>query len=219
MNNNSIFLDELPHSVEIGGLEVEIKSDFKTSIKFAETLRDNELEENEKVNKALFLYYPILENTTDNSSEHDKQLFIHIKDNLQEAISKMLWFYRCGEEAEESKQGEEKQVKVIFSYSHDYKAMVSDFKREYNTNLLEETLHWWTFKTFFNGLSKKSEISERMRIRSIDITKVPKEQVEYYKAMKKLYEIPRDIKEIEEEDEFDKMMMSGGDIAAFIKKE
>jgi len=196
-----MLLLKLPRSLNIGGAEVEINSGFHTSIQFQEVIKDKETLENKDTLEILNLYFPIVKNTTDNSTELEKNLCIKVLENAKEAYEKILWFYRCGEEKAENAQNEDKPTRDVFSYQHDSQALISDFKREYDIDLLETNLHWWNFKSYLNGLTENSEIKQRMKFRTVDITKVPKEQQEYYRRMKKAYEIPHDKEEIKKNSE------------------
>lgn len=204
---NSILLSKLPQTLKIGGVEVGINTDFRTFLQYEKILSDNKLEDNEKINKILDLVYPVLRETTDNSSQEQIILYKHVLENIKESIDKIQWFYRCGKDIEDNKETDSKVLKEIYSFEHDSEAIISDFKREYNINLSEEDLHWWTFKTYFNGLKEDSELKQRMRFRTIDIAKVPKEQQEYYRKMKKIYEIPHDKEEVKKNSELASIFM------------
>jgi hypothetical protein len=192
-------LQDLPQTLNIGGFEVNINYDFKTSIKFNELTKGKEKLDNEDIWQALCLYYPVLKNTTDNSSIAEKELFIHIKDNLQEAVDKMFWFYGCGKDIKESNHSEGKSPLEIFSYEYDSDYIYTALLGQFGINLSKERdLHWWSFKAMLNSLSEDTELRQRMKFRAADITKVPKEQQEYYRKMKKIYEIPRDKEEVKQ---------------------
>lgn len=81
----NIILDWLPNTVEIGGKEYQIRSDFRTSILF-ETMMHSDLSGWEKLNQMVSIYYPII--------PRDRKL----------AIEKALWFYNCGKEKEQREE-------------------------------------------------------------------------------------------------------------------
>ncbi len=80
-----MLVDLVPTSVTIDGEKYEINSNFRTSILFELMISDTELSEKQKLEQALKLYYPI------------------IPANINEAIEKILWFYRCGKDIVKSK--------------------------------------------------------------------------------------------------------------------
>lgn len=195
---NNLLIDKLPQSVNIGGFEVRINSDFRASITFEEILKNPKLSDEQMFNKALSIYYG-----------EDKEIKQVINSNIEEAIKKMIWFYRCGKEAKEDTESKAKQVD-IYSFEHDAEKIYSAFLDQYRIDLQEiEHLHWWKFKALFGALKEDNEISKIMSIRATDISKLPKEQKEHYKKLKKIYEIPRDDEEVKANDDLTNALLSG----------
>lgn len=185
----NILVDLLPTTIEINNMEYEINSDFRTSILFELLMQDDFIGEEERILMALQLYYPI------------------IPADVNLAIEKMLWFYRCGKDIKKSKgNGKGKSITQIYSFEHDDDYIYAAFLDQYSIDLQDiEYLHWWKFKAMFNSLKEDIKIVKIMEYRSIDLSKIKdKEQKAYYKRMKDLYEIPiskdedRKLKEIEE---------------------
>jgi len=96
----------------------------------------------------------------------------------------------------------------IYSFEYDGDSICSAFKEQYSIDLTNEPLHWWRFKAYFNSLNENTDIRKKMSIRATDINKLPIEQREQYKKLKKAYEIPKDEEE-EEIDELDLALMNG----------
>lgn len=185
----NILVDLLPVTVEINNKEYEINSDFRTSILFELLMQDSELSDDDRGIRALQLYYPIIPN------------------DINLAIEKMLWFYRCGKDIKKSKGNSKgKSVTQIYSFENDDDYIYAAFMDQYNIDLQDiEYLHWWKFKAMFSSLKEDIKIVKIMEYRSIDLSKIKdKEQKAYYKRMKDLYELPiskdedRKLKEIEE---------------------
>lgn len=180
----NILIDLLPIEVEINNEEYEINSDFRTSILFELLMQDSSIGEEKKIIMALQLYYPI------------------IPKNINEAIDKMLWFYRCGKDITKSKGNSKgKSVTRIYSFEHDDDYIYAAFMDQYNIDLQDiEHLHWWKFKAMFNSLKEDIKIVKIMEYRSMDLSKIKdKEQKSYYKQMKELYKLPDDISNSEKE--------------------
>ena len=76
----NILTDPAPKTVEIDGAAVPINWDFRASIRFEVIMSDASLSDEEKIEKALEVYYP------------------KIPYNLSEAVDRILWFYRAGKE-------------------------------------------------------------------------------------------------------------------------
>ena len=81
----NILTERAPKTVNIGGAEIPINSDFRVSIRF-EQLIDEPIPDEEKILQALALYYPFP--VTD----------------ISEAINKMLWFYAAEKMVKDQEQ-------------------------------------------------------------------------------------------------------------------
>jgi hypothetical protein len=194
----NILVDLLPITVEIDNKEYEINSDFRTSILFELLMQDDSIGEEDKILMALQLYYPV----------------IPVDINL--AIEKILWFYRCGKDIKKSKaKGKSKSVTQIYSFEYDDDYIYAAFMDQYNIDLQDiEYLHWWKFKAMFNSLKEDIKIVKIMEYRSIDLSKIKdKEQKAYYKKMKNLYEIPISKDEDRKLREIEEAILNGGDLS------
>ena len=81
----NILMDELPYTVTIAGHTVPINTDYRTGIYFEQCLADEMLDDDEKLNEILLLYFgegigPLLTDW----------------ETVTEAIGVVMWFYRCG---------------------------------------------------------------------------------------------------------------------------
>lgn len=199
----NILIDLLPTTIEIDNNKYEINSDFRTSILFELLMQDNSIINEDKIDLALNLYY----------NE------VPPREYRQEAVEKILWFYRCGKDIKKSKGNSKgKSVTQIYSFEHDDDYIYAAFMDQYNIDLQDiEYLHWWKFKAMFNSLKEDIKMVKIMEYRSIDLSKIKdKEQKAYYKRMKDLYEIPiskdedRKLKEIEE------ALLNGSDLSKLL---
>lgn len=166
------FTDRLPTTVMIGGAEYPINTDFRATICF-ELLVESETDEVRLLQGMLDAYY-------DDG----------IPENAGEAIERAMWFYRGGEpEAENQPSGSKTRT---YSFECDWDYIYTAFLEQYRIDLQEiEYLHWWKFRAMFLSISDKSKFAEIMGYRSVKINnKIPKEQRDFYKKMKKRYAIP-----------------------------
>lgn len=194
----NILIDTVPTSVDIDGVEYEINSNFRYGILFELLMQDSTIEEKDKIYMALDLYYPV------------------IPTNIDEAIEKILWFYKCGkDEAKVKSTGKDRGATQIYSFEYDDDYIYSAFLDQYRVDLQDiKYLHWWKFKAMFKSLKEDNMIVKIMGYRSIDLSKIKdKEQKEYYKKMQKLYEIPVSKNEKEKLDEINNILLNGGDIS------
>lgn len=192
----SILVDLVPTVVTIDGMEYEINSDFRASILFEEMMQDDEITNEDKVNNALELYYPV------------------IPENPKEAVEKLLWFYKCGKDVKKSKGTGKGSTQQILDYEYDDDYIYSAFLSQYGVDLQDiEYLHWWKFKAMFKALKEDNMIVKIMGYRSMDLHSIKdKEQKAYYRRMKKLYEIPKPHEEIEKIEAIEEALMQGKSI-------
>ena len=182
----NILIDLLPSKVFVDGTEYEINTDFRISVLFSLLMEDDELTEEQKVVKALNLYYPV------------------IPTNADEAVKKIIWFYRCGKDTKKSDGTGKSTGKKIFDYEEDSDYIYSAFMSQYRIDLQDvEHLHWWKFKALLEGLKDDNKLSKILEYRSVDLSKIDdKEQRKFYKEMQKKYSLEhdneKDIKLLEE---------------------
>lgn len=190
----SILLSKLPEYVTIDNAEVKINTDFRFSIRFEQIISDDLLTDEEIYIKALELYYPV------------------IPQNINQAIEKMLWFYRCGKEIEKKKKVSSKEEPYNFDYDAD--GFYSAFLDQYGVDLQETNLHWWKFKAMFNGLKEDNEIVKIMGYRATDLNKITdKSMKDHYTKLKKIYAVPRKKEEVEHNKNLAALLKRGGDLS------
>ncbi|WLF70482.1 bacteriophage Gp15 family protein [Clostridium septicum] len=194
----NLLIDLVPITVDIDGIKYDINSDFRTSILFELLMQDSEINEEYKIINALELYYPV------------------VPTNINEAVEKILWFYRCGKEATSQKGNSKgKSAAQIYSFDYDDEYIYSAFLDQYGIDLQDiDYLHWWKFKAMFKGLKEDNEIVKIMGYRSIDLSKIKdKEEKMRYRKMKELYKIPTSKGENDKLDEINNILLSGGDLS------
>ena len=181
----NILVDKLP--TEYKGLK--INTNFRSFILFELLMQDREVSEKEKIFLSLRLFY----------EEPPK--------DIKEAMNVVLWFYSMGEtEKEEKKEKNEGQInkKNIFSYDYDAKYIYSAFLSQYGVDLADiEYLHWWKFKSMFDGLNEENKICQIMGYRAIDLNKIKdKEERKRYKKLKQQWALPDNRTQEEKEKDF-----------------
>jgi len=198
----NILIDLLPKEIEIEGIEYKINSDFRNSMLFELMMSDNKLDDNQKIEQALKLYYP------------------NIPQNIDLAVDQLLWFYRCGKDVVKSSGSGKGKSAQIYDFNFDDDYIYSAFLDQYNIDLQDiENLHWWKFKAMFKSLREDNEIVKIMGYRSMDLNKIKdKEEKAHYKKMKDLYKIQNNIGQ----DETEKLkliqeaLQKGGDLSKLL---
>lgn len=187
----SIIIDDLQITLKNKIGNTKFNTDFRISMLFEMLMQDTNINNKEKIVKALNLYYPNIEEIVD----------------FKKAIENILWFYRCGRDKlsncnkNKSNKSDRKQ---IYSYEFDDIYIYSAFLQQYNIDLQDiEYLHWWKFKALFDGLNENTEIVKIMGYRSVNLSQIKDtEKRNYYKKMKRLYAIPDMRSQEEKENEF-----------------
>lgn len=183
---------KLPMTVRIDGAEIPIRTDFRISIEFELLMQDDMLSDEEKLIKALSLYYK------------------SVPDNIGEALEQCLWFYSCG-----NTEKKKKSVKTLYRYDVDADYIYAAFLSQYKIDILElPYMHWWKFRSLFQGLSEENEFTKIVGYRAVEISsKMSSEQKRFYKKMKEQYKIPMSEKKIKLVNDVEEALLSGADLS------
>lgn len=204
----NILTDKLPESVIIDGLKYPVNWDFKTMLRINIILNS---ESDDIAEQCLGLFYGT------------------IPVNIEEAADKLIWFYHCGEIAEdktkerEEKKEDEKTHEVykppVYSFEHDSSLIYAAFYEQYGIDLSETNMHWWKFKSLFDALGGNTLFAEVRKIRAIEIdANMSKAQQKYYREMKKIYALPLPESEQRMIDEITDALQNGGNVAEVMSR-
>ena len=212
---------ELPVSVDIGSEKYEIDADFRTimnveGIIFGKEVTDDQKKFAEEMMKEIDIEE---KDAIANAKYYDAlKLFYrnNVPDDLEEAMEKMLWFYSCGKEDEQSKTKTKKKV-ISFEYDFDY--INAGFMQDYKIDLFEvDFLHWWKFMSLFSALHDDCKICEIIGYRGAELKNFDKEQRKRIREMQKIYALPDDISKEEKkrQDEITQILLNGGDLSGIL---
>lgn len=124
----------LPTSVEVGGTEYPIQSDFRAALDILAALSDSELDNQDKAIAALTIFYPTL----------DEMPY----SDYQEALQHCFRFIDCGDEPRE-----EKKQPQVMSWSQDFSMIVAPINRIAGCEVRAlDYLHWWTFVSYYREI-------------------------------------------------------------------
>ena len=195
----NLLLDELRCEVMIGGYRYPIRSDYRYSVMFEMLMLDQEESERSKLEKALKLYYPT------------------IPQNLNAAVDKLLWFYRCGKDQETDRKQKSKrrsEDKRVYDYDFDDAYIYAAFLQQYGVDLQDTEIHWWKFRAMFKSLGDNTEFVKIMGYRSMTITNgMTKSQKEFYQDMKRIHALPAPRSERQKDSAIAYALMHGGDLS------
>lgn len=173
---------ELPKSLEVCGVEYDIRSDYRAVLDICTALSDSDLSDQEKAIVALDIFYPAF---GDMPPEH-----------FEEALKQCFWFIDCGE----PEQNQKKPAKVM-DWEQDFQYIVAPVNRVLGCEIRAvEYLHWWSF------ISAYYEIGDcvfaqivRIRQKKQRGKKLEKEEQEWYRQNRHLVDFKTKYTEADKE--------------------
>ena len=142
---------------EIDG--VPIYADFRNMIRFEQILLDDALPEAEKARLGL------------------GQLFDQLPPGgAERAVERLMWFYRCGREADEDEAPAPARAKTpdrAYDFDADAPLIYAGFYAAYGISLTTvDFLHWWEFVALLEGLPESTAMGQLMRWRTMDLSQI-----------------------------------------------
>ena len=159
----------LPTSLEIGGAEYEIRSDYRATLDILAALSDPELGEEDKALAALIILYPGFE---DMPPEH-----------YQEAVEKCYWFIDGG-----STETVDRKHPRLVDWEQDFQYIVAPINRVTGREIRTvEYMHWWTFLAAYYEIGDCT-FAQIVRIRNLKAKgkKLDKQDQEWYRQNRHL---------------------------------
>lgn len=119
----------LPISLNVGGIDYEIREDYRAALDILSAFNDDDLADSQKIQVAIeILYYPV----------------VPPEEHLEEAFEKALWYLDCGIEPDDTPKPRtmdwEKDAPIIFPQVN--KVAGFDVRKPV-------LIHWWTFYGWF----------------------------------------------------------------------
>lgn len=149
----NLFYEDYPEHIIVNKKKIRIITDFREYIRLHDALTDETLSEYDK-------YFIICEYFLDKCIVDEKAI---------EALTDFMSM----KEIEHAGIGESKQTRQVYSFSVDFPYILSAFMDVYGINLQTvKYMHWWKFRTLFDGLPDSTEIKQRIMYRSIDLAKI-----------------------------------------------
>lgn len=139
----------LPKSLEVNGIEYEIRSDYRDILEIMKAIQDPELTGEERAEIVLTIFYPALDE-------------MPIQD-YQEAVNKLFWFIRCGRPEKDDKK---KPAKLV-DWDKDFRYMAAPINKVVGAEIRSlEYMHWWTFKAAWDEIDPDCTWGQIIKIRS-----------------------------------------------------
>lgn len=172
----------LPHTVDVGGVAVDINTGHRAGIAFTSVLEDSSLSDEDKLSRALDIYYK------------DRDVARH---DVSALIKAALDFYsydpaeHYGRTRAALNKGGDKprRTKQLISYVKDGALIYAAFLQQYGIDLADGELHWHKFRALLDGLTEDAQLVKVMRYRSIKLGDVATEERKFYRDMQEFYSL------------------------------
>lgn len=150
----NLFYESYPEMVEVHGKNIRIVTDFRDYIKLQDALSDDSVSEFEQ-------YMIICDFFLDDCAVEEEAIHA-LTDFLTMSIVDQAGITKSKDDH-----------KPLFSFSVDFPYILSAFISVYGINLQTiKYMHWWKFKTLFDGLPDNTEIKQRIMYRGIDLSTI-----------------------------------------------
>lgn len=113
----------------------------------------------------------------------------NVPSNVEAAVERMIEFFRIETEAGGAEPS--KNVNRVYDFNMDADALLASFLSAYHIDLSTEKLHWFTFRRLMFNLPPDSPFMERVKYRTADIKRMPKDMQKHYRKMQKRYAIAK----------------------------
>lgn len=172
----------LPYTVNVEGVAVDINTGHRAGIVFTSVLEDSSLSDEDKLSRALDIYYK------------DRDVARH---DVSALIKAALAFYSYDPSAYYGKSqsalskggGRPRKSKQLISYIKDDALIYAAFLQQYGIDLADSEIHWHKFRALLDGLTEDTQLVKVMRYRSVKLGDVPAEERKFYKDMQDFYSL------------------------------
>lgn len=126
---------DLPTSVEVGGKEYEIRSDYRAVLDIITALNDIELTTTDKAIISLTIFYP----------DFDSMQEIEYKEALE----------KCFRFIDLNKEPIEKKTPKLMDWEQDFQYLVAPMNKAIGKDIRTvEYMHWWTFIGYYYDIGE-----------------------------------------------------------------
>ena len=173
----------LPRSIELGGEQYEVRTDFRAILDILRAMADPELNEEDRIEVLFDIFFLDAEEIP--------------QEYLQEAIDKAFAFIDCGI----SSEGKNKAR--LMDWDKDSSLIASAINKNMGKDIRSvKYMHWWTFMGAYMEISEGlfHEILQ-IRQKKMNGKKLEKWELEIYRKNKKLIDLPGETKKRSAEEE------------------
>lgn len=178
---------DLPTTVEVGGKQVDIRSDYRVILDVMQALAAPELDEQERALVALSCFFPAFD-------PYDCEWS---KEELDEACERMVWFVNGGGNSAKDKRKRPR----LMDWEQDFPLIVAPVNRVAGCEVRAlPYLHWWTFLGYYQEIGGDCTFAQVVGIRSRRAKgqKLDKSDQAYYREHRDLIDLRREATEEEQ---------------------
>ena len=161
-------IGQLPETLEVGGCNYEIRTDYRDILRIIEAFNDPDLKNEEKLYICLYILYPDLEEIP--------------PEDYREAYQRAIWFIDLGDIPEDKPKAR------VMDWEQDEKILFPAINSAAGYEVRScKYLHWWTFMGFFMEI-KDGTFSQVMslRMKKAKGKKLEKWERDFWSSNKKL---------------------------------
>lgn len=174
----SILFQVLPETLQVGDTVYPINTDYRCMARFEQLLMTSDRGDRKKVAQIF--------------AETLNDLYKgNIPKDMSEAIDKMWWFYRCGEDiSSRTNQAGTRHNKRLYDYDADGALIAAAFMDTYGVDIIKDGLHWWLFRSYFSELGENTKIVKIMSYRGMDLKEYKGKIRKRYAELQRYYALP-----------------------------
>lgn len=185
----NILIDNLPEHIMIDDTPYPVNTDFRVWIKFALMFEDTKQDRYQFITKVLNLCL-----------KKGNGQKLPALDKLLDAVYE---FYAMKQPKPTQGRKQDENKKAVFSFEYDAEYIYTAFYSQYGIDLNTANMHWWKFKTLFQGLTGEHQYCKIIEYRTIKLSEIKdKKQREQISKMKRLYALPDNRTEEQKERDF-----------------
>lgn len=138
---------DLPTTVEVGGRELPIRSDFRAALDCIQVMSDRELGDHERTLLLLEFFYDSWEEELEDGTVEEHGWWEIRQGDYQEAVERAFWFIGGGKEAASAKRPK------LMDWEQDFDIIAPPVNRVLGFECREAPyLHWWSFLAAYNEI-------------------------------------------------------------------
>jgi len=172
----------LCNMLEVGGVEYEINTDFRDCLELIMILEDESIPDVEKAAEILATLY---------GEEHLEKIT-----NVNEAISKAIWFLNCGKEIIDDGRSHT----PLMDWEQDEQLIFSGISAAVGRDVrMDENCHYWAFMSYFMAMGECTfTFVQSIRNKLSKHIKLEKWEQDFYRQNRHIVDIKKDLDKREE---------------------